>query len=120
MSRPKPRLLYTPCNPHQAGALLYTNNQYTKLDPERRIPKWIQWLKVRNNWFSQQINLGHKQFNCIICGKTNLNPWTKNKNQLATIDHIKPVSVYPRLWNDPSNFQVTCYNCNQKKGCDCD
>lgn len=113
----QPRLFYTPCDGHQAGALLFTNRLYQKLDKDRHLPRWVKWLRLRDKWFSEQETLtGKNNFTCAICGKRHLSPWTNNKKQLATIDHIKPVSIFPNLWNVPSNFQVACFKCNQKKG----
>lgn len=116
----RPRLFYTPCDAHQAGALLYTNREYAKLDPERRLPKWRQWLFIRDSWISEQESIhGKDNLTCAICGKTGLKGSSKSRTDMATIDHIKPVSVFPELWNNPSNFQVACYRCNQNKGCSC-
>lgn len=116
----RPRLFYTPCDPHQAGALLHTNREYAKLDPERRLPKWRQWLFIRDRWITLQESIhGKNNLTCAICGKTGLKGFSKSRTDMATIDHIKPVSVFPELWNDPSNFQVACYRCNQNKGCSC-
>lgn len=118
VSSSKPRLFYIPCDSHQAGSLIYTNRLYSKLDPDHAFPKWIRWLKIRNNWIAQQESIqGKGNLTCVICGKTGLKKSTKTKSEMATIDHIKPVSVFPELWNVPSNFQITCYKCNQIKGC---
>jgi len=116
--RKKP-LYYTPWDSHQAGALLYTNRLYAKLDPDRAaLPKWRQWLSIRDGWITQQELIhGKDNLTCAICGKTELKGFTKTRTEMATIDHIKPVSAFPELWNVVSNFQVACYRCNQNKGC---
>lgn len=112
-----PRLFYTPCDSHQAGALVYTNRFYAKLDPDR-FPRWRKWLRIRDGWITEQESVyGKDNLTCAICGKTGLKGFTKTKSEIATIDHIKPVSSFPELWNNPSNFQIACYRCNQKKGC---
>lgn len=117
-SSSRPRLFYTPCDSHQAGALLYTNRLYAKLDPDRALPKWRRWLILRDIWITQQESIhGKDNLTCAICGKTGLKGFTKTKSEMATIDHIKPVSAFPELWNVPSNFQLACYRCNQNKGC---
>jgi 5-methylcytosine-specific restriction endonuclease McrA len=119
-SSSRPRLFYTPWNAQQAGALLYTNRLYAKLDPDRALPKWRRWLIIRDNWITEQETVyGKNNLTCAICGKTGLKGFTKTKSEMATIDHIKPVSVFPELWDVPSNFQVACYRCNQNKGCSC-
>lgn len=116
----KPRLFYIPCDSHQAGALLYTNRIYAKLDPDRALPKWKRWLQLRDHWITEQESIhGKNNLTCSICGKTGLKGFTKNKSEQATIDHIKPVAIFPNLWNVPSNFQIACYRCNQNKGCSC-
>lgn len=76
------------------------------------------WLRLRDKWMTQQEEIhGKVNLTCSICGKTNLDPWTKDMNKIATIDHIIPVKRAPHLWAEQSNFQITCYQCNQKKGC---
>lgn len=76
-----------------------------------------EWLKIRDNWFlEQQKEKNTKLFSCALCNRRGLDPFTKDKNHLATIDHIKPVSKFPDLWNCSSNFQIACYPCNTKKG----
>lgn len=122
-----PRLFYTPCDSHQAGALVYINRFYAKLDPDR-FPRWRKWLRIRDGWITEQESIhGKNNLTCAICGRTGLKGFieispgklatkTRSKEQ-ATIDHIKPVSAFPELWNNPSNFQIACYQCNQKKGC---
>jgi 5-methylcytosine-specific restriction endonuclease McrA len=115
-----PRLYYTPWDSHQAGALVYTNRLYAKLDPDRAMPKWRRWLTLRDKWITEQERVyGKDNLTCSICGKTGLKGFTKNRNEMATIDHIKPVSSFPHLWDVPSNFQLACYRCIQKKGCSC-
>lgn len=37
----------------------------------------------------------------------------------ATLDHIKPKSLYPELMFYLSNLQVICWQCNSSKGDDC-
>ena len=89
-----------------------------KLDPDRALPKWRRWLIIRDVWITLQESIhGKDNLTCAICGKTGLKGFTKTKTEMATIDHIKPVSAFPELWNNPSNFQLACYRCNQNKGC---
>ena len=112
----QPKLLYTPCNGHQAGALIYTKKLYQADDLDKK-PTWKKWLKLRKKWMVEQEEIhGKSNLTCSLCGKTNLDPWTTDKNKLATIDHILPCSRYPHLWNVTTNFQVACYRCNNKKG----
>ena len=113
----KPRLFYTPCDSHQSAALIYTNRLYSKDDPERCLPRWKRWLKLRDKWMKKQEHIhGQGNLSCSICGKKSLDPWGKNNRPTsATIDHILPVSKYPHLWNVETNFQVACSPCNKKK-----
>lgn len=109
-------LFYNPCDPHQAGTAVWLVNRYKKEDPECRLPKWKQWLFLRNKWMrGQEAVFGKGNLTCSICGRSNLYAFTKTKSQLATVDHILPVSKFPRLWNVTTNFQIACYKCNQEK-----
>lgn len=111
------RLFYQPCDAHQAGSLVSLERHYTKLDPDRQVPNWVQWLRIRDKWMVEQENIhGKDNLTCTICGKTGLKAFTKELKFQATIDHILPVSKFPELWNRPTNFQITCVRCNQKKG----
>ncbi len=72
------RLFYTPCDAHQAGSLLYTNHLYAKEDPDRNLPKWVRWLRLRDKWMKkQEIVHGKGNLTCVICGKKSLDPWGK-------------------------------------------
>lgn len=75
------------------------------------------WLKIRDTWMIEQQEIcKSKLLKCAICGKDGLDPFTEKLGDLATIDHILPVSKYPDLWREPTNFQVACNKCNNKKG----
>jgi len=124
-SHPSPRIFYTPCDAHQAGALLYTNSLYRQIDSSKKRPtKTNSWSRIRKKWMKEQETLyGKANLICSICGKQHLNPWGgdlgSNKHKLSTIDHILPISKYPHLWNIPTNFQIACYHCNTTKNNKC-
>lgn len=112
----KATVCYDPVLACQPAALVMLNREYAKVD--NTTYHWTKWLDIRKRWFKDQIKLtGCDKFVCSICGKTDLDPWSDSRKNLATIDHIIPVKRAPHLWNEPSNFQVACPNCNQKKGC---
>jgi 5-methylcytosine-specific restriction endonuclease McrA len=108
---------YEPLDAHQAASLVMLNRSYASKDVS--IYNWKIWLKLRDKWMKEQIKLvgGKENLTCAICGRKDLDPWTKNKSCLATIDHIVSVHRAPHLWNVPSNFQLTCRSCNEVKGC---
>jgi len=43
---------------------------------------------------------------CLLCGAT------PGNGVKIDVDHIKPVSKYPELANDPDNLQLLCQKCN--------
>ena len=107
---------YEPCDAHQPGALVMLNRHYANKDVS--CYNWKVWLRIRDRWMKdQEVVYGKANLTCAICGKTHLDPFTKDKNKIATIDHVLPVKRMPHLWREPSNFQVACYHCNMKKGC---
>jgi 5-methylcytosine-specific restriction endonuclease McrA len=107
---------YVPVDAHQAGSMTLLWKHYAELD--NRIYNWKSWLRIRERWMRDQENLyGEANLTCSICGKNGLDPWSKDKKTLATIDHILPIGRYPHLWAETSNFQIACGRCNQKKGC---
>ena len=108
---------YEPSDAHQAASLVMLNRSCANKDISTY--NWKIWLKIRDRWMKDQVNLvgGKENLTCAICGRKDLDPWAKDKGHLATIDHIVSVHRAPYLWNEPSNFQVTCRKCNENKGC---
>jgi len=73
--------------------------------------------RIRNQWMKQQMKYsGGNGLTCAICGRGNLVPSSKDpyRRNLATLDHIIAIGE-GGPWRDPSNFQVACYQCNQRK-----
>lgn len=58
------------------------------------------WKKLRRNIL---ILYGRR---CMCCGQT--------KGEIH-VDHIKPRSLFPEIELDPSNSQILCRQCNEKK-----
>ncbi len=46
---------------------------------------------------------------CLLCGAS------ARDGVKVDVDHIKPVSKYPELINDPDNLQLLCRRCNSAK-----
>lgn len=76
-------------------------------------------LKIRNKWMKLQESIfGKDNLTCSICGKQHLSPRVgNNKRNLATLDHVVSIAKDGNKWNDPTNFQIACYGCNQQKDC---
>jgi hypothetical protein len=55
------------------------------------------------------------EFHCEYCGASKLDPFVKNRNKLATLDHIHPISKDGEIFN-LENLTVACYKCNCSKG----
>ena len=51
---------------------------------------------------------------CFYCGKTNLKVETDNEKELATVDHVVPLSKGGDKY-DPENLVVACFSCNNNK-----
>jgi len=51
---------------------------------------------------------------CAICGRKGLKPFKTDKRNQATLDHIVEI-VKGGKWNDYTNFQVACGECNARK-----
>lgn len=69
--------------------------------------------RIRNAWMKRQMKTPDSKggLTCGICGRQGLNPKTRDKNKLATLDHIVELKS-DGPWKDPNNFRVACYRCN--------
>ena len=74
--------------------------------------------RIRKRWMKALLKtVGEGEgLTCAICGRTGLDPHSKDpyRRDLATLDHIIDIGLNG-AWNDPTNFQVACYQCNQRK-----
>ena len=73
----------------------------------------FKWLKFRDKYL-QKILDEYKTLHCEYCNHGNLKLFTKDNNQIATLDHIIPTSKGGELYN-PDNLAVSCHRCNQRK-----
>jgi 5-methylcytosine-specific restriction endonuclease McrA len=73
-------------------------------------------LRFRTRWMKEQMKTPDEKggLTCAICGRKGLNPFTKDKNKLATLDHIVELKANGAAF-DTSNFQIACYRCNGQK-----
>lgn len=72
---------------------------------------------IRQRWMKQQMRTNRDStggLTCAICGRKGLLPFVSDPNKLATLDHIVSIAD-GGVWNDTSNFQVSCHKCNVKK-----
>lgn len=103
--------------PHirSSAALVLLAKKYFVLDKsiytERRMHK------LRNRWMKLQMKTSMDEMGgltCQICGRKGLNPWTPDIHKKAVLDHCIEIAGGGD-WRDPSNFQVLCNKCNDKK-----
>lgn len=75
--------------------------------------------RIRKRWMKEQLLHPDEAggLTCAICGKQGLQPFGNppdDKTNMATLDHIIPIFA-GGSWNDPTNFQVACYSCNNNR-----
>lgn len=71
------------------------------------------WLSYRK-WFLKEYKRKHKAFFCHYCGKGPLKKQSDFTEDLATLDHVHPVSKGgPKFLS--SNLVVACFACNNRK-----
>lgn len=96
-----------------AANLVLLARHYFVLD--RSIYSESRMGRIRKKWMNQQVkNAGKDGLTCAICGRKKLRLDPKNKNKLATLDHIVSIND-GGSWDDPNNFQVACFLCNSNK-----
>ena len=97
-----------------AAAMVLLARKYFLLD--RGVYTEKRMTVVRNRWMKEQMKTPDKKggLTCALCGRRGLLPFTKDKNKLATLDHIVELKENGS-WHDPSNFQVACYLCNGRR-----
>lgn len=79
------------------------------LNKEYRMSQANEWLEFRKVFLSR-----FDVLTCKYCGKSNLEAETDCLSQLATLDHVIPLSKGgPRY--DEQNLVVACFKCNSKK-----
>lgn len=71
-----------------------------RLDKKVKRRTGAEWTDLRSKVFAEHKN------ECACCGS----------KEFLQVDHIYPVSVFPRLSLEYSNLQILCRSCNIKKG----
>jgi 5-methylcytosine-specific restriction endonuclease McrA len=71
------------------------------------------WLRYRK-WFFRQHLKTHKKLICYYCGKGPLKKQSDFTEDLATLDHVKPLSKGGERFHS-SNLVVACFRCNSRK-----
>jgi hypothetical protein len=108
------QVAYEPVHSHDPANLVLLSREFQNQDDSRYTD--LKMLTIRHAWMRQQEEVhGKRELTCYICGKKHLNPWSKSKKRLATLDHVEPIAKSPHRWNDPTNFQVACFMCNSVK-----
>lgn len=104
----KHNILVNEPHPQSLAALVLLTK---KLAPKPESYK--TWLKYRK-WFLRQKLRQGRQLTCFYCHKGPLRPQSDNDDELATLDHVKPLSKGGERFNS-SNLVVACYRCNSRK-----
>lgn len=100
-------LVYDP-HPQSLAALVLLTKQ---LAP--RPMGYKTWLKYRK-WFLKRHLREHKRLMCFYCKCGPLKAQTDSEEELATLDHVKPLSKGGERFCS-SNLVVACYSCNSRK-----
>lgn len=80
---------------------------------DKTIYKNNRMARRRKQWMKEQLKTPDSKggLTCAICGKKGLQPFVKDKNKIATLDHIIELKENGACY-DPNNFQVACIRCN--------
>jgi 5-methylcytosine-specific restriction endonuclease McrA len=72
--------------------------------------------RLRHKWMKNLMKNPDEQggLTCVLCGQKGLSPYTADIDNQATLDHIIELKC-GGAWNDPTNFQLACYKCNNHK-----
>jgi len=71
------------------------------------------WLKYRK-WYLREYKRKHGAFYCYYCGKGPLKKQSDFNEDLATLDHVHPVSKGGDKFLS-HNIVVACFSCNNRK-----
>lgn len=71
------------------------------------------WLRYRK-WYIKQHIREHGELRCTYCGRGSLKKQSDNRNELATLDHIKPTSKGGAKFSS-ANIVIACSPCNGRK-----
>ena len=71
------------------------------------------WLRYRKHLLRKMYRT-NRVLKCFYCGKGPLKIHTDNDSEIATLDHVKPLSKGGERFHS-SNLVVACYSCNNRK-----
>lgn len=71
------------------------------------------WLRYRK-WFLREYCRNHDGIKCEYCGKDSLKMFSRSNDNLATLDHVIPLSKGGARFSS-ANIVVACYACNSRK-----
>jgi 5-methylcytosine-specific restriction endonuclease McrA len=71
------------------------------------------WLRYRK-WFIREHLRLHGTLTCYYCNKKNLKAQSDFDCDLATLDHVKPLSKGGERFHS-SNIVIACHRCNSRK-----
>lgn len=99
-------------NPHPQSLanLVLMNKEYEKHDRSRN---WRTKLADRHR-IMRRLRQAGIPFTCVHCGRKKLDPFTDDKNKLATLDHVLPQSLGGS--SEERNLAISCYRCNTRRG----
>ena len=104
-------------NPHlQSLAALVLLTQTLVLLTHKQSPKpkeYRVWLRYRK-WVLKEYMLDHKKLYCHYCGRGPLKAQSRSNHDIATLDHVKPISKNGERFHT-SNIVIACFSCNNRK-----
>jgi 5-methylcytosine-specific restriction endonuclease McrA len=71
------------------------------------------WLRYRK-WFIREQLKKYKVLTCFYCNKGPLKAQSDFTDNLATLDHVKPLSKGGERFHS-SNLVIACHRCNSRK-----
>jgi 5-methylcytosine-specific restriction endonuclease McrA len=95
-------------HPHSLAALVLLTRQLAPKPMGYRV-----WLKYRK-WYIRKHLKSHRELKCSYCGKGSLRKQSNNTDNLATLDHVIPVSKGGKKFCS-SNIVIACHFCNSRK-----
>jgi len=97
-----------------AAALALLAKKYFGLD--KSIYTDFRMQHLRTKWIRELMKTPDEAggLTCAICQRKGLKSKTQVRDELATLDHIIEIGM-GGAWNDPSNFQVACWDCNNAR-----
>ena len=102
-------------NSKSYAAYIMLKNYYYSMDTNKSdLNNWQKWIIFRRKYL-RKVRLEKGDLVCEYCGKKHLKVISNNHKNVATIDHVKPLSDGVDRY-DTRNFAISCTKCNQEKG----